>query len=70
MQYDLKKNPVFSAQNNAFTILRERRMGRQGIIYSDITRGGGPTHPTHTSHTSQSNHLKKALIIVKLIAHK
>ena len=48
MQYDQKTKTVFSAQNNDFTILREHRMGRQGIIYSDITRGGGvkPAHPT------------------------
>ena len=51
MQYDQKIKTVFSAQNNDFTILREHRMGRQGIIYSDITRGGGgggvkPTHLT------------------------
>ena len=47
MQYDQKIKTVFSAQNNDFTILREHRMGRQGIIYSDITRGGvKPTHPT------------------------
>ena len=55
-------------------------MGRQDIIYSDITRGGGKTHTPHSVtcyksilhmgfHTSQSNLLKKALIIVKLIAH-
>ena len=81
MQYDQKTKTVFSAQNNDFTILREHRMGRQSIIYSDITGGGGKTHTPHSVasyksilhmgfHTSQSNLLKKALIIVKLIAHK
>ena len=58
-------------------------MEKQGIIYSDITRGGGgsKTYTPHSVacyksilhmgfHTSQSSLLKKALIIVKLIAHK
>ena len=48
MQYDQKIKTVFSAQNNDFTILREHRMGRQGIIYSDITRAGGKTHIPHS----------------------
>ena len=43
-----KNKNSFSTQNNDFTILREHRMGRQGIIYSDITRAGGKTHTPHS----------------------
>ena len=81
MQYDQKIKTFFYAQNNDFTQYFENmELGRQGIVYSDIT-WAGKTHTPHSAacyksilhmgfHTSQSNLLKKALIIVKLIAHK